>query len=136
MESEQKWFTWLLGFDLWPNPSCPVINVPDITFQYGRSDCGTSPNTTDTTSEFPGATMDRASMITYFADWFGYSEQEVTALMGAHTLGKNHLSRSGYNGVFIEGGQSTFDNTYYSDMLTGTWTSEVRLTRVVQVQAI
>jgi hypothetical protein len=74
-------------------------------------------------------------MMDYYADEFGYTEDEVVALMGAHTLGKNHLSRSGYSGVFVQGGNTVFDNHFYSDMVDSdvTWSNElVRFTSLYQ----
>ena len=53
-----------------------MINVPDITFQYGRKDCETSPSTTDV-NEFPDSSWDRDTMLAYFSDHFGYTTDEV-----------------------------------------------------------
>ena len=58
------------------NPRCPVINVPDITFQYGRVDCDTSPTTTEV-FEFPTVESNGTTMFSYFSDHFGYTEDEV-----------------------------------------------------------
>ena len=33
--------------------------------------------------------------------------------MGAHTLGNAHGNISGYNGVWVEGEMTQFDNKYY-----------------------
>ncbi len=33
--------------------------------------------------------------------------------MGAHTLGNAHGNMSGYNGVWVEGEMTQFDNKYY-----------------------
>ena len=69
---------------------CDEINMPDLTFKWGRTDCDDSPYTDDE-FEFPDATMTRSEMMTYFEDHFGYTGKEVVALMGAHTLGLNTL---------------------------------------------
>ena len=63
------------SFDF-PSLSCPVINLPDITFQYGRQDCSTSPTTTDV-NLFPDASWDRETLMVYFSDHFGYTTDEV-----------------------------------------------------------
>ena len=55
---------------------CPVINLPEITFQYGRIDCSTSPSTTDV-NVFPDASWDRETLMTYFSDHFGFTTDEV-----------------------------------------------------------
>ena len=37
----------------------------------------------------------------FFQQEFGYTEREVTALMGAHTLGAADIFNSGFNGVWV-----------------------------------
>ena len=37
----------------------------------------------------------------FFDQEFGYTEREVTALMGAHTLGAADIFNSGFNGVWV-----------------------------------
>ena len=49
-----------------------------MVFRWGRADCDNSPSTTDV-HEFPKATMDRTSMMNYFADHYGMNENEVGA---------------------------------------------------------
>ena len=39
--------------------------------------------------------------MSFFASEFGYTEREVTALMGAHTLGAADIFNSGFNGVWV-----------------------------------
>ena len=73
--------------------------MPDITFYSGRTDCSTSP-TTDETFDFPDGSLDRTELLDYFTNHFGYTTDEVVALMGAHTMGRNRISNSGYRQVF------------------------------------
>ena len=104
---------------------CPKINMPDATFKYGRTDCANSPSTNEV-FEFPEGTMDRSAMLEYFADHFGYTTDEVVALMGAHSLGLNVLDNSGYEGPYTSQ-KFDLDNQYYIDMLPDsglTWTNE------------
>ena len=58
--------------------------MPDATFKYGRTDCANSPSTNEV-FEFPEGTMNKSAMLEYFADHFGYTTDEVVALMGAHS---------------------------------------------------
>ena len=37
----------------------------------------------------------------FFSSEFNYTEREVTALMGAHTLGGADIFNSGFNGVWV-----------------------------------
>ena len=99
--------------------------MPDATFKYGRTDCANSPSTNEV-FEFPEGTMDRSAMLEYFADHFGYTTDEVVALMGAHSLGLNVLDNSGYEGPYTSQ-KFDLDNQYYIDMLPDsglTWTNE------------
>ena len=53
----------------------------------------------------------------YFLTEFGLNPLEVTALMGAHTLGQANIFNSGYNGPWVSGETSVFNNKYYSNMV-------------------
>lgn len=85
----------------------------NIEFKWGRVDCETSPTTTETHT-FPEPTMTRAEMMTYFDTHFGFTENEVVALMGAHTLGGAARANSGYAGVWTAGAGREFNTKYYS----------------------
>jgi len=89
------------------------VTDPGITFKWGRVDCATSPSTTEM-HVFPGATMNRAEMMSYFNTEFGFTENEVTALMGAHTLGGARRGNSGYVGTWVSGERFSFNSKYYA----------------------
>ena len=46
--------------------------------------------------------------------------------MGAHTMGRNHKKNSGYEGEYVVGSATDFDNQYYIDMIDSdiTWVSK------------
>ena len=48
-----------------------------VDFEHGRQDCATAPTTTETRA-FPKATMNRAEMLKYFNDEFGFNGNEVS----------------------------------------------------------
>ena len=70
--------------------------------------------------------------MSYFSTEFNYTEREVTALMGAHTLGAADIFNSGFNGVWVNNEQvrlhtedtnsqwkhfqQYFNNKYYSHL--------------------
>jgi len=50
----------------------------------------------------------------------GFDDQEIVILSGAHTLGRMHLSRSGFDGPWTSN-PLKFDNEYYKFLLERTW---------------
>merc|ERR1719367_2472439 len=56
--------------------------------------------------------------MTYFADEYGFNENEVTALLGAHTMGGAFKVNSGYTGMWLIG-EANFFNTKYYEFLLG-----------------
>ena len=45
----------------------------------------------------------------------GFSDQEIVALSGAHTLGRCHIVRSGFDGPWTSNALR-FDNEYYRNL--------------------
>jgi len=50
----------------------------------------------------------------------GFNDQEITALLGAHTLGRCHTDRSGFDGPWTAS-PTTFSNSFYTELLGRTW---------------
>ena len=67
-------------------------------------DCVTAPYS-DSLLNFPSGLLNYDGLMSYFATEFGYTEREVTALLGAHTLGKADIFNSGFNGVWVNNEQ-------------------------------
>ena len=93
--------------------SCTVSKEHNITFYWGRDDCSTSP-TTNENFTFPDPVMNRTEMMDFFHDQYGFNESQVTALMGAHTLGGAEIANSGYAGNWVEGERHRWNNKYYA----------------------
>ena len=51
------------------------------SYQQGRVDCDTSPYTTNVV-DYPSGIGDTDHVVSFFADQFGFNEQEATAIMG------------------------------------------------------
>jgi hypothetical protein len=100
-----------------PNSYCQVPRL-SATFKWGRPSCN-SPNAPDTNdvNEFALATFTADEVYDYFFRTFGLSENQVAAVMGAHTLGAAHRNESGFDGKWVVGGATSFDNRYYQLML-------------------
>ena len=50
----------------------------------------------------------------------GFNDREIVALLGAHTVGRCHVARSGYDGPWTHNSLQ-FDNHYYKNLLHLTW---------------
>ena len=50
----------------------------------------------------------------------GFNDREAVALCGAHTLGRCHPDRSGFDGPWTPE-PLTFDNTYFTELLSREW---------------
>jgi hypothetical protein len=48
------------------------------------------------------------------------ASQEIVALSGAHTLGRCHTDRSGFEGPWTNA-PTTFSNLYYQELKNNTW---------------
>jgi len=91
--------------------------VPDsgLTFQWGRQDCSTAPDTTDDVG-LPGSTLDHQGVMNFFAEEFGFDENQTVALLGAHTLGQMNAENSGHQGAWTVGQANDFNNQYFKDL--------------------
>ena len=90
--------------------------LPFPKYIFYIQDCSTSPHTSDV-GNFPSATMNYDEIMDYFVNEFDLNPLEVTALMGAHTLGQAKIFNSGYNGPWVSGETTWFNNKYYSNMM-------------------
>ena len=106
------------------NNGCVDDCVPDLglVFKYGRVDCSTSPYTTADVG-LPSPHYNYEGLMDFFATEFGFTADEVVALMGAHTLGGAESFNSGFKGSWVQGETSLFNNNYYSIMIesANTW---------------
>jgi len=100
------------------NTDCVDNCVPDLglVFKYGRVDCSTAPYTTDDEG-LPSAHLNYQDLMDFFATEFGFTADEVVALMGVHTLGGAETGNSGFKGSWVQGETSKFNNNYYSIMI-------------------
>jgi len=95
---------------------------PKIPFTFGRTDAPEGsyvpPN---------GRLPDAAQGAQHLRDVFyrqGFNDQEIVALSGAHTLGRCHLARSGFDGKWTHD-PLKFDNSYFTLLLSEEWTPRV-----------
>lgn len=88
-----------------------VTGGPKIDFVPGRKDSmAVTPDT-----RLPDAKQGAQHLRDVFHR-MGFSDQEVVALSGSHTLGKAHKERSGFEGNWTNN-PYVFDNAYYKELL-------------------
>lgn len=125
LEPIKKQFPWLTYSDLWTLAGVVAIKSmggPDIQWKPGRTDFGD-----DSKSPPRGRLPDGAKDGPHLRDVFyrmGFNDQEIVALSGAHSLGRCHPDRSGFEGAWTI--QPTkFSNTYYKMLKQLKWEKRV-----------
>lgn len=90
---------------------------PKIPFKAGRND-----RTKDLCAEdgrLPDAHLGADHLRTIFHR-MGFSDKDIVALSGAHSVGRCHADRSGFEGPWTDE-PFKFDNTYFVDLLKDDW---------------
>jgi len=96
--------------------------LPKLPYFFGREQCQLSPNAItgdDPGTEFPLAHLGWDPLMEFFATFFEFTVEEVTAIMGAHTVGAAHKSASGFEGKWTKD-SFAFNNDFYVVMLDKT----------------
>lgn len=94
-----------------------MLGGPKIPFNFGRGDADASKCPAN------GRLPDAAQGAQHLRDVFyrmGFNDQEIVALSGAHTVGRCHSSRSGFDGAWSNS-PTTFNNAYFKHLLELTW---------------
>jgi len=98
-------------------------NTLTLPFNWGRTngnDC-----TTVDHDKLPQAKKSISHTTEVFVTRMGLTLQDITALMGAHTIGRAEDANSGYSGAW-DSTSAVWDNRYYSEMVGRPWVREVR----------
>lgn len=111
----------LSSADLWTAAGAAAVNFcggPEIKHAYGRVDF-------DDESSCPpnGLIPDAAQGADHLREMFyrmGFDDQEIVALSGAHTLGRCHMTRSGYDGPWTHS-PLNFNNEYFKNLMDLEW---------------
>jgi len=107
--------------DLWTFAGCSAVefmNGPKIPHVWGRTD---APNGTYCPPN--GRLPDASQGAQHLRDVFyrmGFNDQEIVALSGAHTLGRCHSVRSGYDGPWTRN-PLKFDNAFFKNLMFMEW---------------
>lgn len=89
---------------------------PSVPFRLGRKDASEADCTPD--GRLPDATKGMSHLRDIFYR-MGFNDAEITALSGAHTLGRAHEDRSGFDGPWTKV-PVKFDNSYFVEILKDT----------------
>lgn len=132
LESVKKQFPQISYADLWTLAAVVAIESaggPAIPWRAGRSDADvralSSPSpASPLLKPLPdGLLPDAAQGASHVRDVFyrmGFNDREITALIGAHALGKTHRNASGYDGPWTRA-PTTFSNMFYTTLLEEKW---------------
>jgi len=107
--------------DVWTFAGTAAVEFlggPKIHHHFGRSD---APN--GSTCPVNGLLPDAAQGAAHLREVFyrmGFNDQEIVALSGAHTLGRCHLVRSGYDGPWTRN-PLKFDNAFFKNLIFMEW---------------
>nr|VDC65166.1 unnamed protein product [Brassica rapa] len=91
-----------------------VTGGPEIPFHPGREDKPQPPPE----GRLPDATKGCDHLRQVFLKQMGLTDQDIVALSGAHTLGRCHKDRSGFEGAWTSN-PLIFDNSYFKELLSG-----------------
>jgi catalase (peroxidase I) len=111
--------------DLWTYAGVVAVEFlggPKVEHHFGRTDHPDGKYTVEN-----GRLPDAKQGAQHLRDVFyrmGFNDQEIVALSGAHTLGRCHLVRSGYDGPWTTN-PLKFDNEYYRNLMHLEWREKV-----------
>ncbi|KAL7437321.1 hypothetical protein ACHAXM_005712 [Skeletonema potamos] len=112
--------------DLWAlaaNVAIEAMGGPSIPTRFGRKDATSSAESVESQV---GRLPDGDKGTDHLREIFhpkGFSDTEIVALSGAHTVGKCHADRSGFDGKWTED-HLTFNNSYFTEMLAKEYADE------------
>lgn len=112
--------------DLWAlaaNVATEVMGGPAIPTRFGRKDAASSAESVESQA---GRLPDGDKGVSHLRDIFGpkgFSDRDIVALSGAHTVGKCHADRSGFDGKWTED-HLAFNNSYFKEMLAKEYADE------------
>lgn len=115
-------FPWISYADLWTLAGAVAIEEmggPTIPWRPGRSDKEPANHVPLPDGRLPDG--DKGS--DHVRDIFyrmGFNDQEIVALVGAHTLGRCHTDRSGWDGPWTNA-PTTWSNLYFQELTNNKW---------------
>ncbi|KAK1735873.1 ascorbate peroxidase [Skeletonema marinoi] len=112
--------------DLWTlaaNVAIESMGGPAIPTRFGRTDAASSAESVESQV---GRLPDGDKGTDHLCEIFhpkGFTDKDIVALSGAHTVGGCHADRSGFDGKWTED-HLTFSNSYFTEMLDKEYADE------------
>eukprot|EP00581_Thalassiosira_minuscula_P019678 CAMPEP_0183727202 /NCGR_PEP_ID=MMETSP0737-20130205/25085_1 /TAXON_ID=385413 /ORGANISM="Thalassiosira miniscula, Strain CCMP1093" /LENGTH=267 /DNA_ID=CAMNT_0025958777 /DNA_START=17 /DNA_END=820 /DNA_ORIENTATION=- len=112
--------------DLWTlaaNVGIESMGGPAIPTRFGRKDAASS---SEGVESQVGRLPDGDKGVDHLREIFhpkGFTDKDIVALSGAHTVGSCHADRSGFDGAWTEA-PLKFDNSYFTDLLEKSYVDE------------
>jgi len=127
LEPVKNKHSWISYGDLWTLAGAVAIEEmggPKINWRPGRRDVSeTEVKKNPDLVPKPGLLPDAAQGQQHVRDVFyrmGFSDQEIVALMGAHSLGRAHKDRSGFDGPWTHT-PTRFSNQFFKLLAKSKW---------------
>lgn len=119
LEPVKKKFPWISYADLYTLAGAVAIEEmggPKIEWMPGRSDfVDGSASAKD--SRLPDASQGAKHLRAVFSTGMGFDDREIVALSGAHSLGRCHADRSGFDGPWTRA-PTTFSSLYFNELVS------------------
>jgi len=112
--------------DLWTLAGCKAVEFmggPRIQFAFGRTDAPAAIAKVPPNGLLPDASQGAEHLRDVFYR-MGFSDRDIVALSGAHTVGRCHKVRSGYDGPWTRR-PLKFDNEYFVNLMQLEWKQRV-----------
>jgi len=119
---------WISYADLWTLAGVvaiealggPVVPWKPGRVDYTKEDILANPNLVPPNGRLPDASLGQQHVRDIFYR-MGFNDREIVALLGAHSLGRAHANRSGYDGPWTMS-PTRFSNQFYKLLMRGKWT--------------
>ncbi|EEH41216.1 cytochrome c peroxidase [Paracoccidioides lutzii Pb01] len=121
LEPVKRRHPWITYSDLWTLAGVVAIKAmggPNIAWKPGRTDF-VDDSKLPPRGRLPDASQGTDHLRHVFYR-MGFNDQEIVALSGAHTLGRTHMNRSGYEGPWVNN-PTRFSNQYFKLLTTLEW---------------
>ena len=119
LEPIKKKFPWLSYADLYTLAGAVAVEEmggPKIEWAPGRSDFADGSRSCQET-RLPDASQGAKHLRAVFTSGMGFDDREIVALSGAHSLGRCHTDRSGFEGPWTRA-PTTFSSLYFNELVS------------------